>query len=188
MVYAVIKTPDEAFREDDNAKQSIQTLRISSRTVSEMGFKNLIPRTGEYKVFPPGHFTKDLTKDLARYVRFSSASYGQSFMRLLGIGLFDVPFSTTAVHHSEHHTFAHHARAHHGISRRARSIIRKNSRVLHTIKTAMDGMGPEYDHSFGRVGGETKKRLFVQLATRVSCMYRQDDDLLTLEKTRRGQI
>ena len=52
----------------------------------------------------------------------------------------------------------------------------------------MDGMGPEYDHSFGRVGGETKKRLFVQLATRVSCMYRQDDDLLTLEKTRRGQI
>ncbi|AOW03015.1 hypothetical protein BKA91DRAFT_11518 [Yarrowia lipolytica] len=110
MVYAVIKTPDEAFREDDNAKQSIQTLRISSRTVSEMGFKNLIPRTGEYKVFPPGHFTKDLTKDLARYVRFSSASYGQSFMRLLGIGLFDVPFSTTAVHHSEHHTFAHHAR------------------------------------------------------------------------------
>ncbi|QNP95894.1 Hypothetical protein YALI2_B00199g [Yarrowia lipolytica] len=157
MVYAVIKTPDEAFREDDNAKQSIQTLRISSRTVSEMGIKNLIPRTGEYKVFPPGHFTKDL----ARYVRFSSASYGQSFMRLLGIGLFDVPFSTTAVHHSEHHTFAHHA---------------GNSRVLHTIKTAMDGMGPEYDHSFG--GGHEA------LLSILQTVYDTDmDDFVTSEES-----
>lgn len=345
---ATNKTPDETFREDDNIKESIQGQRVPSRSVSEMGIENLVPRTGEYEVYPPGH----LTKNLARYVRFSSASYGQSFMRLLGIGRFDVPFSTTGAHHSEHYAFAHHAgisldqillssysdkvvdttsgilldhfivvdhdpkavvltirgtwglddvltdlaceyenfeihgssyKAHHGILRCARSMIRQNSRVLNTIKTAMEGMGPEYGliicgHSLGGgvgallsilltvydtdvddfvtseqsmlppgrrvhcftygcpptiseqlrlvterlitsvvygcdivpslslgmlqdfqaialafrdekrgVVGETKKRLFAQLATsRVPYMYRQDDYLLTLAKTLRG--
>ncbi|KAG5355998.1 Sn1-specific diacylglycerol lipase beta [Yarrowia sp. B02] len=329
--------------DDDDIKESIHT---PARSVTDID--NLVPRSGEYEVYPPGH----LTKNLARYVRFSSASYGQSFMRLLGIGRFDVPFSTTGAHHSEHYAFAHHAgvsldqillssysdkvvdtssgilldhfivvdhdpkavvltirgtwglddvltdlaceyenfeihgasyKAHHGILRCARSMIRKNSRVLNTIKTAMEGMGPEYGliicgHSLGGgvgallsilltvydtevddfvtseqsllppgrrvhcftygcpptiseqlrlmterlitsvvygcdivpslslgmlqdfqaialafrdekrgVVGETKKRLFAQLATsRVPYMYRQDDYLLTLAKTLRG--
>lgn len=336
-----IKTPEE----DDNIKESSQG---RTRSISELGIEDLVPRTQEYEVYPPGH----LTKNLARYARFSSASYGQSFMRLLGIGRFDVPFSTTGAHHSEHYAFAHHSgvsldqillssysdkvvdtssgilldhfivvdhdpkaivltirgtwglddvltdlaceyenfeihgssyKAHHGILRCARSMIRKNSRVLNTIKAAMEGMGPEYGliicgHSLGGgvgallsvllteydtdvddfvtseqsmlppgrrvhcftygcpptiseqlrmiterlitsvvygcdivpslslgmlqdfqaialafrdekrgVVGETKKRLFAQLATsRVPYMYRQDDYLLTLAKTLRG--
>lgn len=343
------KTPESTIKDnDDDIKESLHGPRRPSRTISELGIENLVPRTTEYEAYPPGH----LTKNLARYARFSSASYGQSFMRLLGIGRFDVPFSTTGAHHSEHYAFAHHAgvsldqillssysdkvvdttsgilldhfividhdpkavvltirgtwglddvltdlaceyedfeihgssyKAHHGILRCARSMIRKNSRVLTTIKQAMVGMGPEYGliicgHSLGGgvgallsilltefdpvvddfvtseqsmlprgrrvhcftygcpptisdrlrkiterlitsvvygydivpslslgmlqdfqaialafrdekrgVVGETKKRLFAQLATsRVPYMYRQDDYLLTLAKTLSG--
>ncbi|KAK9461066.1 uncharacterized protein V1516DRAFT_691056 [Lipomyces oligophaga] len=55
--------------------------------------------------FPPGH----ICHNMARYMRFASASYGQSFLRLLGLGLTDKMFPTNDDHHSEHHAFADHA-------------------------------------------------------------------------------
>ncbi|KAJ8100573.1 hypothetical protein POJ06DRAFT_253118 [Lipomyces tetrasporus] len=54
--------------------------------------------------FPPAH----ICSNLAKYMRFASASYGQSFMRLLGIGIADRMFPSTDAHHAEHHAFASH--------------------------------------------------------------------------------
>lgn len=55
------------------------------------------------KSFPLPH----LVSNLSRFMRFSSASYGWNFMRLLGIG----SLSSTGVdslHHANHHAFAQH--------------------------------------------------------------------------------
>ncbi|KAK9480154.1 hypothetical protein V1514DRAFT_326555 [Lipomyces japonicus] len=54
--------------------------------------------------FPPDH----ICHNMAKYMRFASASYGQSFMRLLGIGMADRMFPSTDAHHAEHHAFANH--------------------------------------------------------------------------------
>ncbi|KAL7269221.1 hypothetical protein RUND412_008123 [Rhizina undulata] len=58
------------------------------------------------------HPSSDTTilRDMRRYVRFASASYGQNFMRLLGIGE-STPghvFPNTGAHHAEHHAFSFH--------------------------------------------------------------------------------
>jgi Lipase (class 3) len=55
--------------------------------------------------FPPCH----LAENLARFMRFSSASYGWNFMRLLGIGTFtDSKVPVNSLHHANHHAFAQH--------------------------------------------------------------------------------
>lgn len=56
------------------------------------------------QVFPPGH----ITRNMAKYMRFATASYGQSFMHILGIGKVTSNFPTNSDHHSEHYAFAHH--------------------------------------------------------------------------------
>ncbi|KAK9467149.1 hypothetical protein V1512DRAFT_262068 [Lipomyces arxii] len=55
--------------------------------------------------FPPAH----ICHNMAKYMRFASASYGQAFMRLLGLGMPDRMFpSNDNSHHVEHHAFANH--------------------------------------------------------------------------------
>lgn len=58
------------------------------------------------QVFPPGH----ITQNMAKYMRFATASYGQSFMHILGIGKVTSNFPTNSDHHSEHYAFAHHTK------------------------------------------------------------------------------
>ncbi len=63
-------------------------------------------RTGLVEgLFPRDHFVRNI----ARYVRFASASYGASFLRVMGI---TTSTSTTkeidASHHHEHHSFSTH--------------------------------------------------------------------------------
>ena len=57
--------------------------------------------------FPPCH----LVENLARFMKFSSASYGWNFMRLLGIGtLAESGVPVDSLHHANHHAFAQHTR------------------------------------------------------------------------------
>jgi hypothetical protein len=69
---------------------------------------SVIDTTEDYRTnFPPCH----LAENLARFMRFSSASYGWNFMRLLGIGTLTesgVPVDT--LHHANHHAFAQHTK------------------------------------------------------------------------------
>lgn len=49
---------------------------------------------------------------MAKYMRFATASYGQSFMSVLGVGKYYSPYSgySDGSLHSEHYAFAHHTR------------------------------------------------------------------------------
>lgn len=61
------------------------------------------------KKFPPGH----ITQNMAKYMRFATASYGQSFMSVLGMGKYYSSYNNydgASSHHSEHYAFAHHTR------------------------------------------------------------------------------
>lgn len=60
------------------------------------------------KKFPPEH----VTLSMAKYMRFATASYGQSFMSVLGVGKYYSPYGgyNGGPLHSEHYAFAHHTR------------------------------------------------------------------------------
>lgn len=52
--------------------------------------------------FPRQH----IIHNIAHFMRYASAAYGESFMRILGIG--DIPSVLPSSHHPNHHAFAHH--------------------------------------------------------------------------------
>ncbi|CAO3668527.1 unnamed protein product [Rhizopus microsporus] len=54
------------------------------------------------KNFPRKH----IITNIAHFIRYASAAYGESFMRILGIG--DIPSVLPKSHHPNHHAFAHH--------------------------------------------------------------------------------
>ncbi|GAA5989130.1 hypothetical protein JCM11641_007606 [Rhodosporidiobolus odoratus] len=59
-----------------------------------------------------GHFPqRHLVENLQRFARYSSAAYGQSFLRILGIGKHEFKFPHTQ-HHANNHAFAHHVGIH----------------------------------------------------------------------------
>ncbi|RCI00488.1 hypothetical protein CU098_009887, partial [Rhizopus stolonifer] len=49
---------------------------------------------------------KHIISNIAHFIRYASAAYGESFMRILGIG--DIPSVLPNSHHPNHHAFAHH--------------------------------------------------------------------------------
>lgn len=54
-------------------------------------------------VFPDAQ----IYNNFAKYMRFAAASYGQNFMRFLGLGGNHI-FPSTSTHHAEHHAFSYH--------------------------------------------------------------------------------
>lgn len=78
--------------------------RQVSDTEEEFSGSSLHYHTG---YFPQGKFTHVL----AKYMRYSAASYGQSFMRLFGIKTGSgVKFTSSQSHHSEHYSFSDHTK------------------------------------------------------------------------------
>ncbi|KAI9817571.1 MAG: hypothetical protein M1827_001183 [Pycnora praestabilis] len=69
--------------------------------------------TLHHEGFVPGIFPRyHLVRNLTRFVRFSSASYGSNFLRLMGItsaSTASYPKSETS-HHHEHYSFSNHTR------------------------------------------------------------------------------
>lgn len=49
---------------------------------------------------------KHIISNIAHFIRYASAAYGESFMRILGIG--KIPSVLPNSHHPNHHAFAHH--------------------------------------------------------------------------------
>ncbi|KAG1465129.1 hypothetical protein G6F46_002502 [Rhizopus delemar] len=49
---------------------------------------------------------KHIITNISHFIRYASAAYGESFMRILGIG--DIPNVLPNSHHPNHHAFAHH--------------------------------------------------------------------------------
>ncbi|EIE86611.1 hypothetical protein G6F46_004424 [Rhizopus delemar] len=73
-----------------------------------------IPTTVLYETdrsLPPPYYaqpTCEILYPIARYIHYATAAYGESFMRILGIG--DIPASLPSTHHPNHQAFAHHTR------------------------------------------------------------------------------
>ncbi|KAF7731204.1 hypothetical protein EC973_000619 [Apophysomyces ossiformis] len=63
---------------------------------------SLLEREPDPRNFPRGH----IVKNVACFMRYASAAYGESFMRILGIG--DIPSVLPSSRHPNHHAFAHH--------------------------------------------------------------------------------
>lgn len=88
-------TPSVAASTRLTRSPSISTLRSVNR--EPLFNDNLLRR------FPIGH----TSYNMAKFIRFASASYGHSFMRLLGIGM-ATTIPKDDEHHSEHHAFSWH--------------------------------------------------------------------------------
>lgn len=73
-------------------------------TPSDPNFTADYPQKPIPKRFPTGH----ITANMAKYMRFATASYGQSFMYVLGVGKYAGNYTSDPSHHSEHYAFAHH--------------------------------------------------------------------------------
>lgn len=54
--------------------------------------------------FPQDH----IVNNIAHFMRYASAAYGESFMRILGIGDIPTVLPSSHHHHPNHHAFAHH--------------------------------------------------------------------------------
>jgi hypothetical protein len=67
--------------------------------------KLTIPKTAPATTNFPRHH---IVNNINHFIRYASAAYGESFMRLLGIGDIPVELPNTHHHHPNHHVFAHH--------------------------------------------------------------------------------
>ena len=96
------------FRRRRNSAVSICSF-VSLRSDSQIHTSLLEMESSEHTstIFPSAH----LVDNLARFMRFSSASYGWNFMRLLGIGtLAESGIPVGSLHHANHHAFAQHTK------------------------------------------------------------------------------
>ncbi|GAA5955653.1 hypothetical protein JCM21900_005074 [Sporobolomyces salmonicolor] len=87
---------------------SVQTMRSSLMTTckhtSSSPAEEPEPKASN---FPHRH----LVSNLQHFARYSSAAYGQSFLRILGIGKHEFKFPHTQIH-ANNHAFAHHVGIH----------------------------------------------------------------------------
>jgi len=107
-------SPVQSHRHNRKTAPSIYTLRTTNSQTSlyrdfSSGPNRNSPAHDDMShagVYPPNH----PVLNMAKFVRFASASYGQDFLRLFGIGEAHPKqrFVSTDTHHAEHHAFSHH--------------------------------------------------------------------------------
>lgn len=91
----------------NNSETSLVLAHLSKGAFDDEGSVQLLRRDGSVPgLFPHNH----LVRNISRFARFASASYGSNFMRLMGISA--TPTSNSAIpdssHHYEHHSFSSH--------------------------------------------------------------------------------
>ncbi|KAI9497140.1 hypothetical protein BDB00DRAFT_805134 [Zychaea mexicana] len=91
--------PPSASKNDVNNNTSPKALPNTTTNITT--HINLLTTTTGPQ-FPHHH----LVSNIARFMRYASAAYGETFMRILGIG--KIPSAVPSAHHSNHHSFVHH--------------------------------------------------------------------------------
>jgi hypothetical protein len=91
----------------NNSETSLVLAHLGKGAYDDEESVHLLRRSGSIPgLFPQHHFVRNIT----RFVRFASASYGSSFMRLMGISA--TPSGDEAIpdpsYHYEHHSFSSH--------------------------------------------------------------------------------
>ncbi|RUS15286.1 hypothetical protein BC937DRAFT_92650 [Endogone sp. FLAS-F59071] len=76
----------------------------SNRNYPRAIAKSLLQQEPNPRNFPRAH----LVQNIGRFMRYASAAYGESFMRILGIGSMPHVLPTSYHHHSNHYAFSHH--------------------------------------------------------------------------------
>ncbi|SNX81664.1 uncharacterized protein MEPE_00369 [Melanopsichium pennsylvanicum] len=105
-------TPQGSLRENRlrNRAPSITSIRSFASRSHLSSFSSAPPNLDKSRHgFDPASFPQaHLVENLRRFMRYSSAAYGQNFMRILGIGSLDYFFPDTSKHHANVWAFAHH--------------------------------------------------------------------------------
>lgn len=83
-----------------SSMQSMRSVITTCKHSAKSAAEEPEPKAGNY---PHEH----LVSNLQRFMRYSSAAYGQAFLRILGIGRHDFNFPNTQTH-ANNHAFAHH--------------------------------------------------------------------------------
>ncbi|CAD6503436.1 BgTH12-03101 [Blumeria graminis f. sp. triticale] len=86
-------------------KDSSATSQLLIRPRSVFSNLEIISKTGLTNgIFPNHHIVRNIT----RYMRFASASYGSKFLRIMGITTGSTDRDVDSSHHHEHHSFSYH--------------------------------------------------------------------------------
>ncbi|KAI8335067.1 hypothetical protein BC941DRAFT_76000 [Chlamydoabsidia padenii] len=64
------------------------------------------PRSLDQEIDPRNFPRQHIISNIGHFMRYASAAYGESFMRIFNIG--DIPSVLPTSHHPNHHAFAHH--------------------------------------------------------------------------------
>lgn len=91
--------PPLEFTSPQTSSTSVQTIR--THRVSQAVSPNPLPPASD---FP----SQSLIKNLGRFMRYSSAAYGQQFLRIMGIGVDSFNYPNTKNHSANDHAFASH--------------------------------------------------------------------------------
>lgn len=100
-------TPAPPSSQAQTSPSSTSRSLIRSPSVpSELRQKKIPQSPLDSEPNPQNFPRKHIVSNIAHFIRYASAAYGESFMRILGIG--DIPSVLPNSHHPNHHAFAHH--------------------------------------------------------------------------------
>ncbi|WRT68330.1 uncharacterized protein IL334_005306 [Kwoniella shivajii] len=104
------QNPQIPLEEQSLSRPSLSMRRESVHTSSsrvETASSHLMPERGEAN--PDNLFPHEgLIRNIHRFMRYSSAAYGQNFLRIFGLGSSDFMFPSTGKHHANSWAFAQH--------------------------------------------------------------------------------
>ncbi|CDU23960.1 uncharacterized protein SPSC_02589 [Sporisorium scitamineum] len=101
-------TPKGSLREKRRSRAPSITSVHSYTSRSHLSSLSKAADKGKHAWDPTAFPQAHLVENLRRFMRYSSAAYGQNFMRIFGIGSLDYFFPDTSKHHANVWAFAHH--------------------------------------------------------------------------------
>ncbi|WVR07474.1 hypothetical protein IAU60_004516 [Kwoniella sp. DSM 27419] len=104
------RQPEETSSKPRQRRPSLATVREAVHTSSsriQSATSQLLPDVDDAS--PDNLFPHEgLIRNIHRFMRYSSAAYGQNFLRILGLGTSDFIFPSTGKHHANSWAFAQH--------------------------------------------------------------------------------
>ncbi|KAG1452238.1 hypothetical protein G6F56_007872 [Rhizopus delemar] len=99
-----LKNKSDSFHSSTSLSSIARTLKTTTYTSrpASLSPHSLLDTEPHPDNFPRKH----IITNISHFIRYASAAYGESFMRILGIG--DIPSVLPDSYHPNHHAFAHH--------------------------------------------------------------------------------
>ncbi|CAO3599475.1 unnamed protein product [Absidia cylindrospora] len=94
--------PAKDDKNDTNPRRRVRVIR------SMPVIRATAPRSLDQEPDPRNFPRQHIINNIGHFMRYASAAYGESFMRVFGIGDMPTVLPTSHHHHPNHHAFAHH--------------------------------------------------------------------------------